>query len=201
MVDLELLEGVFAQISAPHGVGVMTASGKMVVGFDRSVIQASGDDLTISINYTKLGLVEEVIPVGSWMPIFKREAMPELKSVSVVPKTAQLSSIRIGKRSIPTFLCDRLFAKSIMNWYAKVGDFTQMPGVIAPVTPDVRPDTFQAITVLPAVSFLGEGDAILWQLTAFDVGSDIFAEAKTKADKTAIERTNDVLCYPHEYWQ
>lgn len=212
MVDLQLLEGVFVQVQfRAWGVDEPTT---LVKGLDRSLIKEVTPDGDLVIDWSPLEVsgagkagvhpseyVDSVIRKGRWMPIFNRNALSELKSVSVIPKAAQLSSYRFGKKTVPTFMCDRLFAKSIMNWYAKVGDFVSMPGVLAVDSPKERPDTFQSMTVLPAVCFLGEGDAILWNLTAFDVGSDLFAEARTKADQAAIERVNDFLVYHHEYFQ
>ncbi len=211
MVDLQLLEGVFVQVQfRAWGVDEPTT---LVKGLDRSLVKELTPEGDLVIDWSPLEAalpvpgvhpseyVDSVIRKGRWMPIFRREAISELKSVSVIPKSAQLASYRFGKKTVPTFMCDRLFAKSIMNWYAKVGDFVSMPGVLAVDSPKERPNTFQSMTVVPAMCFLGEGDAILWNLTAFDVGSDIFAEAKTKTDQAAIERINDFLVYHREYFQ
>lgn len=198
MVDKDFLAGVFVQVHP-----------NVVVGVHRQFITEITED-GLALDKGVLNVVSktnaEFFPNGVWIPIFRPEACSHLKSVSVIPKTAIVSMTRVGKKSVPTILCDNLFAKSIINWYAKVGNFVAMPGLILAESPNhqkpiEKAHIFKAATVLPAFAFDVEGDAILWSLTAFDVGSDIFSEPRTKAEQGYLERTNDVLNSPEEYFQ
>lgn len=195
MVELESLAGVFARPKLPL---------KMVAGYTADFIVSISDegDLTLALGPDGTGQV--VVTKGNWLPLYKPEALSFLKSVPVYPQNGQLSvkSVRRGYR-VPSFFCDRVFANSVLRWYAKVGDFVAPPGLVmlpSEDTPTVNRLEFQAMSVLPAMVFAGEGDAILWSLTAFEHGGDLFAEAKNEREKQIIAQVNDILLHPGNYF-
>ena len=199
MVELANLAGVFAR----HPT---FKPSNMVAGFTADYVQDITEDGELILQ-SDTGRVDTV-EAGHWLPIYKPSAIADLKSVAVLPLNGQLSSVSIRRGvRVPTYFCEQVFANSVLRWYKRVGNFVSPPGLIMIPSEHMIPQpkmTFQAVSVLPAIAFSAEGDAILWNLMAFEQGGDLFKDPEvTKLSKNEVETlqgVKDVLNRPENYF-
>lgn len=201
MVEIASLIGVFAR----HPT---FKPSNLVAGFTADYVQEITEDGELILT-NDTGRVDTV-EAGNWVPLYKPTAIKDLKSVAVIPANGQLSTTKIaGKRlSVPTYYCEQVFANSVLRWYRRVGNFVAPPGLIAIPGEHTLPQskmTFNAITVLPAIAFCVEGDAVLWSLMAFEQGGDLFKDPETQklsvSESAMLEKVKDVLYRPENYFE
>lgn len=194
MVDIANLAGVFVRLPSGRVTGL---HGKQVLAAEEDSIRIKLSD---NVEFDQ-GIV---IKSGNWLPVYSPKALSFLKSVPMYPQNGQLTvqSVRRGHR-VPTFYCDVVFANSVLRWYKRVGNFVSPPGLVYVTVTEssyFSGKEFKAMSVLPAIVFEGEGDAVLWSLTAMESGGDLFAEPKNEREKAVIQTVNEILRNHENYF-